>query len=431
MASTKLRVAVIGAGAAGLCAARHLLASPDTFAPPVVFEGSSRLGGTWVYTEETGEDAWGWTIHSSMYHDLRTNLPKEVMAFPDFPFDPSLPSFLHHSDVLSYLESYAEHFGIQDNIRFHWQVEEVRPGQKGQTGSPCGWDVTAVLRAPDSAQRVTEHFDAVLVCTGHYASPFLPAIPGLDSFQGHLLHSHSYRHPEPFAGQSVVLVGAGSSGVDLALELLPLAARVMLSHHGPPVSGLPEDVQQVPLLSQVAQKAVVCSDGSVLQADTLILCTGYRYHFPFLDLAQLGLQETDYGVGPLYLHLLPPQHPSLLFLGLCQRICPFPHFHCQARFAVAVLAGRCPLPSAAAMEADAQAQLEQHLRSGGLARHFLWLKDQQWSYADELAQKAGFPPLPPAVRGIYEAVCASRARDLATYRSQNYKLLGASAWELV
>uniref|UniRef100_A0A8D2LMQ3 Flavin-containing monooxygenase n=1 Tax=Varanus komodoensis TaxID=61221 RepID=A0A8D2LMQ3_VARKO len=184
MASTKLRVAVIGAGAAGLCAARHLLASPDTFAPPVVFEGSSRLGGTWVYTEETGEDAWGWTIHSSMYHDLRTNLPKEVMAFPDFPFDPSLPSFLHHSDVLSYLESYAEHFGIQDNIRFHWQVEEVRPGQKGQTGSPCGWDVTAVLRAPDSAQRVTEHFDAVLVCTGHYASPFLPAIPGLDSFQG-------------------------------------------------------------------------------------------------------------------------------------------------------------------------------------------------------------------------------------------------------
>lgn len=47
----------------------------------------------------------------------RTNLPKEVMAFPDFPFDPALPSFLHHSDVLAYLESYAKHFGIKDYVR--------------------------------------------------------------------------------------------------------------------------------------------------------------------------------------------------------------------------------------------------------------------------------------------------------------------------
>lgn len=70
MVPTKLRVAVIGAGAAGLCAARHILASSETFAPPVVFEASDRLGGTWIYTEEK-EDAMGRTIHSSMYRDLR------------------------------------------------------------------------------------------------------------------------------------------------------------------------------------------------------------------------------------------------------------------------------------------------------------------------------------------------------------------------
>ncbi|XP_062979723.1 uncharacterized protein LOC134397201 [Elgaria multicarinata webbii] len=430
MASGKLRVAVIGAGAAGLCAARHLLASPDVFAPPVVFEASDRLGGTWVYTEESGEDAEGWPIHSSMYHNLRTNLPKEVMAFPDFPFNPSLPSFLHHSDVLNYLESYAEHSGIQDHVQFQWQVDKVRPGWKG-TSSPSGWDVTAKPRGPESAQHVTEHFDAVMVCTGHYASPFVPAIPGLDSFQGLLLHSHNYRHPEPFAGLSVVLVGAGASGVDLALQLLPVAARVVLSHQGSPVRGLPEEVVQVPPLSKVTQKAVVCRDGSALLAEALVLCTGYRYHFPFLALAQLGLQETDYGVGPLYRHLLPPQHPSLFFIGLCQQICPFPHFHCQVLFALAVLAGRCPLPSTAAMEADAQAQLEQHRSRGGLARHFLRLQAQQWSYADELAHQADFPPLPPAIREIYEAVRASRARDVATYRDRNYQLQGPNTWSFV
>nr|XP_056708276.1 uncharacterized protein LOC130479945 [Euleptes europaea] len=430
MAAKKLRVAVIGAGAAGLCAARHILTNPDAFLPPVVFEASDQLGGTWVYTEQTGEDAEGWPIHSSMYHDLRTNLPKEVMAFPDFPFDPSLPSFLHHSDVLAYLESYAEQSGIQDHVRFRWQVDDVRP-VLGEEGTPDGWDVRATVRGSGSTRHVSEHFDAIMVCTGHYAIPFIPPVPGLDSFQGCLLHSHSYRRPEPFAGLTVVLVGAGASGVDLALQLSPVAARVVLSHQGPPVRGLPENVLQVPRLSRVAKETVKCDDGSELQPEALILCTGYRYRFPFLALAQLGLQETDYGVGPLYRHLVTPQHPSLIFIGLCQLICPFPHFHCQVLFALAVLRGRCRLPSAAEMEAEAQGQLDRYLREGGLARHFLRLKAQQWGYAEELARLAGFPPLPPAVQAIYEATRARRFQNVGTYRDTTYRLLGADAWEEV
>ena len=83
------KVCVIGAGAAGLCAARHLLAATPGVTP-VVFEQSGVLGGTWVYTDEVGrEGRHGLPIHSSMYKNLRTNLPKEVMAFPDFPFDDS------------------------------------------------------------------------------------------------------------------------------------------------------------------------------------------------------------------------------------------------------------------------------------------------------------------------------------------------------
>ncbi|XP_060107432.1 uncharacterized protein LOC132580557 [Heteronotia binoei] len=430
MASKKLRVAVIGAGAAGLCAARHILTYSDAFLPPVVFEASDQLGGTWVYTEETGEDSEGWPIHSSMYHDLRTNLPKEVMAFPDFPFDPSLPSFLHHSDVLAYLKSYAEQSGILEHVQFRWQVDDVRP-VLGDQGTASGWDVKARMRRSGSMQHISEHFDAIMVCTGHYAVPFIPPIRGLDSFQGCLLHSHCYRHPEPFAGLTVVLLGAGASGVDLALQLSPVAARVVLSHQGPPVCGLPKDVIQVPRILKVEKEMVVFEDGSALQPDALILCTGYRYRFPFLSLAQLGLQETDYGVGPLYRHLLAPRYSSLFFIGLCQQICPFPHFHCQVLFALAVLRGRCPLPPAAEMEADAQGQLDRYLREGGLVRHFLRLKAQQWSYADELAQLAGFPPLLPAVREIYEATRARRLHNVGTYRGMKFRLLGPDAWEEV
>lgn len=248
---------------------------------------------------------------------------------------------------------------------------------------------------------------------------------------GRLLHSHSYRYPEPFAGLSVVLVGARASGIDLALQLSPVAARVVLSHGGPPVCGLPEDVLQVPPLSKMTRKTVVFEDGLELQPDVLIFCTGYRYRFPFLDLAQLGLQETDYGVGPLYRHLLPPQHPSLFFIGLCQNICPFPHFHCQVLFALAVLGGSCLLPSVVEMEADAQKELHQYLQDGNAARHFLRLDAQQWSYAEELAHTAGFPSLPPAIREIFEAVRASRANNVSTFRGTNYRLLGPSAWEIL
>lgn len=65
-----IRVAVIGAGAAGLCAVRHLTARPNIF-QTVCFDKNSIEGGTWIYTEETGSDKYGLPVQSSMYKNLR------------------------------------------------------------------------------------------------------------------------------------------------------------------------------------------------------------------------------------------------------------------------------------------------------------------------------------------------------------------------
>lgn len=65
------RVAVIGAGAAGLCAARHILSRLNSFAPPVVFELTDKVGGTWCYDERVGTYDNGLPVHSSMYRDLK------------------------------------------------------------------------------------------------------------------------------------------------------------------------------------------------------------------------------------------------------------------------------------------------------------------------------------------------------------------------
>lgn len=75
--SGKLRVAVLGAGAAGLCAACHILSRAEWFEPPVVFEQSARVGGTWYYEERVGTSDDGRPIHGSMYRDLRWRITFE------------------------------------------------------------------------------------------------------------------------------------------------------------------------------------------------------------------------------------------------------------------------------------------------------------------------------------------------------------------
>ncbi|XP_068780125.1 uncharacterized protein [Struthio camelus] len=416
------RVVVVGAGAAGLCAARHLLARPVAFEAPVVLEAGDRLGGTWVYAE--GSPAPGAPPRAALYRHLRTNLPKEVMAFPDFPFDADLPSFLPHSDVLAYLERYAAASGVLPHIRFLQLVEDVSPAPEG------GWAVTS-RGLGTGGRRQTEHFDAVMVCTGHYATPILPDIPGLDTFTGQVLHSHEYRHPEPFAGLSVVLLGAGPSGVDLAQELAPLARSVTLSHRPPPVPGLPAGVIQAAPVRAVRGAEVLFADGTASRADALLLCTGYAYSFPFLPAEALGLRVTERSVTPLYRHMLPPCHPTLALVGLCSRICPFAFFHCQVLFFLAVLAGACNLPPGETLRREAQEELERYGEAGGDPRHLHRLGSAQWAYCAELARLGGFAPLPPVLRGLYEATRRSWELGADVYRRRNYRVLDEERWEVV
>lgn len=111
-----IRVGVIGCGAAGLAALRHLAARPNTF-KGVGFETSTAVGGTWRYTDKVGVDTNGLPVQTSMYKNLRTNIPKEVMGFPGFPFPSNLPSFPEHKDVLKYLEDYADNYELHKHIK--------------------------------------------------------------------------------------------------------------------------------------------------------------------------------------------------------------------------------------------------------------------------------------------------------------------------
>ncbi|XP_033465778.2 uncharacterized protein LOC117246138 [Epinephelus lanceolatus] len=426
------RVAVVGAGAAGLCAARHILSRLNSFAPPVVFELSDSVGGTWCYTDRVGTYNNGRPVLSSMYRDLRTNLPKEVMMFPDFPFDPQLNSFLSHQEVRTYLERYCQSHNIRPHIRFNTVVESVKPVVETTEGEEARttWEVTS---SDSSGGHKTETFDSVFVCSGHYSDPHIPHIPGVQNFKGKVLHSHAYRSAEPFAGQSVVVLGARASGLDISIELAKVGAQVTLSHGRPRLTWpLPAEIQQSSSVVAVEEDGSLrFQDGSVGTADVLMFCTGYNFSYPFLDASQLGLDIQDHVMSPLYRYLLPPAFPSLFFIGICKVICPFPNFNCQVQFALSVLDGSVTLPSAAQMEEEVRQEQREKEEHGVLQRHLVIMDQDQWEYCNMLARTAGFPLLPPVVRRLYEEVGRQRQVHPENYRRINYRLINDVEWEVI
>ncbi|XP_002735404.1 uncharacterized protein LOC100377826 [Saccoglossus kowalevskii] len=430
-ASKILQVAVIGAGAAGLCAARHLASKPHLFQPHV-FEKEEQVGGTWIYTEDVEKNKYGFTVHSSMYKNLKTNLPKEVMAFPDFPFDKTLPSFLTHQQVLQYLKDYAQHFDLNKFIKFKTCVDHIKPVITSSKENQVIWDVgfRGIEQSSDDIE--TQQFDAVIVCNGHYAEPQIPNIQGMSSFHGNIVHSHHYRHPEDYKDKNIVLLGAGASGIDVALDIAPCARRVILSHNkNPLVSALPENMSQAPGIKYLKDNKVIFKNDQEEEIDVLMLCTGYKYSFPFLS-PECNVQVIDSRVTSLYKHAIHTQFPYLSFIGICSVICPFPQFDCQALFIMSILDGSQQLPSRHEMEKDIEKDYNWRLNDLQFPNRYAHrMSNMQWDYNDQLCMMAKVKPISRVVPSIYDAVHHHRVNHLMGYKTDEYEITGPDTWRKI
>ncbi|XP_023643446.1 putative flavin-containing monooxygenase FMO GS-OX-like 10 isoform X2 [Capsella rubella] len=200
--TTSCHVAVIGAGAAGLVAARELHHKGHSV---VVFERGNQIGGVWAYTPNVESDPLSIdptrpVIHSSLYNSLRTIIPRECMGFTDFPFSTrpengSRDPRRHpgHREVLAYLKDFAREFKIEEMIRFETDVVRAEPAAENQKK----WRV----EFRNSGDISDEIYDAVVVCNGHYTEPRHALIPGIESWPGKQIHSHNYRVPDQFRDQ--------------------------------------------------------------------------------------------------------------------------------------------------------------------------------------------------------------------------------------
>ena len=189
-----LDVLVIGAGPAGLATSAALTRAGVGHR---VLERGDQVGHTWAH----------------LYDSLVLHTAKRLSALPGLPFPSSTPRFPTRRDLLDYLRRYADTFRLPIDTRT--DVVSVR-----RDGG--GW----VVRTAAGADL---HAGAVVVATGIVANPYEPAIPHRDEFRGRLLHSVDYHRPDSFTGRRVLVVGAGNSAGEIAVELAREGAQVTLA----------------------------------------------------------------------------------------------------------------------------------------------------------------------------------------------------------
>jgi cation diffusion facilitator CzcD-associated flavoprotein CzcO len=189
---------VVGAGPHGMSALKALL---QNGIEADGFERESDVGGNWNFGAE----------NSRVYESTHLISSKPFTQFPDFPMPDAYPDYPSHRQVKEYFGRYADHFGLRDRIRFSHDVVRAVPVDAGRA-----WDVTAADRV--TAQETTYRYAGLVVGNGHNWNPKTPDYAGRAEFRGEVIHSADYKGPDVLRGRRVLVVGAGNTGCDVAVE---------------------------------------------------------------------------------------------------------------------------------------------------------------------------------------------------------------------
>ena len=325
----RVQVVVIGAGQAGLSVGYHLAQRGIQF---VILEAKERIGDSW-------RERWD---------SLRLFTTGRLDSLDGMPFPAPGHQFPTKDEMAAYLEAYATRFRLP-----------VRTGVR----------VTGLTRRGDrylvSAGDLRFEADHVVVAMASYQEPRIPAFAAELASEIRQLHSREYRRPSQLQPGGVLVVGAGNSGAEIALEavrtghetwlsgrdtgkvpfridtvlsryvLQPLLLRVIfhrlltvdtpmgrkarpkiISSGGPLIRTKPKDliaagVRRVPRTAGIKDGRPVLEDGTVLDVTNVVWCTGFHPGFSWIDLPVLD----EHG-EPKHERGLLPQEPGLSFVGL-------------------------------------------------------------------------------------------------------------------
>jgi cation diffusion facilitator CzcD-associated flavoprotein CzcO len=423
--------AIIGAGSSGIAAAKAL---HERGVPFTCFEASDRVGGNWVFGNKNGM--------SAAYRQLFINTSRDRMEYSDFPMPKSYPDFPHHTHIAAYFDSYVDHFGFRERIRFETKVAHARRLDGG------GWELTL-------GDGSVERFDALLVANGHHWDPRWPEpmFPGHDSFTGEQLHAHSYVDNDLFAGKDVVILGMGNSAMDIAVESSYVARATYLAARrgawiipkymfGRPVDQLPQNprvpfkvrqrmihtliklhvgdleryglpkpdhkfgeahptvsgrildrishgtITPKPNIRRLDGDRVEFEDGSRAHADVVVYCTGYKISFPFFDEDFIAAPDNHI---ELFRRVFHPEVDDVFFVALLQPLgATMPLAEAQGQWIADYLKGEYALPPRPALlqdvEDDMAAMRKRYIAS---KRHTIQVDFDDYLHALEKERRAG------------------------------------------
>lgn len=242
---------VVGTGPAGLACAAAM----------------SQLGLKVAMLEKADTIASVWRRH---YDRLHLHTDRGHSGLPGMAMPRSYPRYPSRTQVIEYLERYAEQFQLHPI--FNCTVHTIH--REGST-----WRV--------DTERGSFVAPIVVIATGWADFPHLPTWPGSDAYQGVLIHSTAYRNPAAYAGKRVLVVGFGNSGGEIALDLAQANVDVTLAVRGP-VQILPRELLGLPILTwAIAQARMPARVADFINAPAIRLAIGSVKH--------LGLKIADKG----------------------------------------------------------------------------------------------------------------------------------------
>lgn len=343
----KKRVAVIGAGPSGLAQLRAFQSAQAKGAdiPEIVcFEKQSNWGGLWNYSWRTGLDEFGEPVHGSMYRYLWSNGPKEGLEFADYSFEEhfgkQIASYPPRAVLFDYIEGRVKKAGVRDWIRFNHPVRFVRYNEASGT-----FTVTAHDQKADSIY--DEVFDHVVVCSGHFSTPNMPEYPGFSTFGGRVLHAHDFRDAMEFNGKDILILGSSYSAEDIGSQCWKYGAKsITVAYRNAPMGyNWPDNWKEVPKLERVDETTAYFADGTSKRVDAIILCTGYKHHFPYLP-DDLRLKTANrLATADLYKGVVWVNNTKLFYIGMQDQWFTFNMFDAQAWWVRDAIMGRIAIPT--------------------------------------------------------------------------------------
>jgi dimethylaniline monooxygenase (N-oxide forming) len=386
--STLPRVCVIGAGSSGIAASKQL---HDAGIPFDCFEKASEVGGLWNFGHDAG--------HNAAYKSLHINTSKQIMEFSDYPMPENYPDYPSHYEIAAYFADYIEHVGFGDHIHLNTAVEHAERGEDGvwtirlAGGEIRRYDALFVAnghhwdpRWPEppfpgsfNGRQMHSHDyvdqtefagkNVVVLGMGNSAmdiavetstvarNVYLAARTGV-----HIIPKYAFGKPFDHFEPPLTLPWPVKQKIFEATVLasigkvenygLPKPAQKLGEAHPTVSSDILTKVghgfvKMKPNIASLEGDRIKFTDGSDVEADIVVYCTGYKVTFPFFDEDFIAAPDNDL---PLFQRVIKPGIDNLFFIGLLQPLgAIMPLAEIQSKWICAYLQGDCPLPSVGEM----------------------------------------------------------------------------------